>query len=220
MARTVAPVAEEKAPPPSRSRHPDDERARVDEGHTDVRRQAFEVAAQVAQEQSSRPQLQRHHARFLPPRQLEMMVQGGHSENAAAQDLEREDLRHHRERLGHEHGADDREEELALDEHRHGAERGAEREGARIPHEDVRGIAVPPEKPERGPDDGGAEDRQLSGVGDVRHLEVSRELHVPRDVAHPAERHRGNAVSPAGVQAIPRFTAFDAPVTTRITNGR
>src|SRR6267143_3403848 len=91
-------------------------------------------------------------ARLRPPAELKMVMKRRHLENPLPRNLERQDLRHDRERLGNEYRADDGEKELALDEDRDGAQRGPERERAGVAHEDVRRMAVPPQESQRGPD--------------------------------------------------------------------
>ena len=62
----------------------------------------------------------------------------------------------------HEHAADDRQQQLLLDQDRDGAERAAERERPDVAHEDVGRMRVPPEKAEARADERAAEDRQLA----------------------------------------------------------
>ena len=53
-----------------------------------------------------------------------------------------------RQRLEHEHAADDDEQQLLLDEDRDGAERAAERQRPDVAHEDFGGVRVVPEEAE------------------------------------------------------------------------
>src|SRR5207244_2915663 len=65
---------------------------------------------------------------LAPPDQLEVMVNRRHLEHALARELEGRDLDDHRERFDDEDAADNRQEQLLLDEDRDRAERAAQRE--------------------------------------------------------------------------------------------
>src|SRR6266550_6814343 len=82
----------------------------------------------------------RNHLRLAPSDQLEMVMDGRHLEDALAGELEGGDLDDHRQRFDDEDAADDRQEQLLLDQDRDRAECAAERQRSHIAHEDVGGI--------------------------------------------------------------------------------
>src|SRR5262245_10528866 len=114
-----------------------------------------------------------HHPLLRPAGQLEMVVQRRHPEDPLAAQTERADLQDHRQRLDHEQSADEDQQDLLLDHDGDGAQRGADRHRADVAHEHFRRIAVEPEEPERGADQGAADDRQLPAALDVRHVQVA-----------------------------------------------
>ena len=114
--------------------------------------------------------------RLRPSEELEVVVERRHPEDPLARELERAHLEDHGDRLDDEEPADEDEEDLLLDEDGDGPERRAEREGARVAHEDLGGVRVEPQEAERGSDDRGAEDRELARAGHVGDEEVRRGL--------------------------------------------
>ena len=62
----------------------------------------------------------------------------------------------------------------------------AERQGADVAHEHHRRIGVEPQEAEAGADQRRAEDRQLAGAGDVRHLQILGEAGIAGGVGEDA----------------------------------
>src|SRR5256885_16700143 len=82
----------------------------------------------------------RDHLRLAPADQLEVVVERRHAEQPlSARRLEVADLQDDGERLEEEDAADDRQEQLLLDQDRDEPERGAERERAAVAHENLGG---------------------------------------------------------------------------------
>ena len=98
---------------------------------------------------------------LVPAQLLEVVMQRRHAEHLvgvgvllaprALVHLYTTGLQHHRHRLGHEHPADDQEQELRLEEDRHGTERATHREAAGVAHEDWAGWALNQRKPRQPP---------------------------------------------------------------------
>src|SRR5262245_2276223 len=128
--------------------------------------------------------------RLAPPALLEVVVDRRHPENALAPRLVRGDLHDDGERLGDEQPADDDEEELLLDQDRDRAERTPESHRADVAHEDLRGVRVEPEEPERGAEQRPAENRQLARALDERDRQVVGDDRVPRGVGEEGECDR------------------------------
>ena len=72
----------------------------------------------------------------------------------------------------HEHAADDRQQQLLLDQDRDRAERAAERQRSDVAHEDLGGVRVVPEESEARADERAAEDRQLAGRREAHQQQV------------------------------------------------
>src|SRR5476651_2121181 len=87
-----------------------------------------------------------HDGGLGPALLLEVMMQRRHAEDALAGPLEGQHLHDHRYGLQHEQPAHDRQHELVLDHDRGGAERAADRERARVTHEDHRRRRVEPQE--------------------------------------------------------------------------
>src|ERR1700733_6342642 len=89
----------------------------------------------------------RDHFRLRPPQQFEVMVQGRHAEDAlAAAQLVAAHLQDDRHRLEIKDPADERQQQLLLDDHSDRGQRAAQRQRAHISHEDLRRMCVVPEK--------------------------------------------------------------------------
>src|SRR5713101_5782055 len=73
--------------------------------------------------------------RLAPAHQLEMMVDRGHAKNALPREAERGDLQNHRQRLDNENAADEKEQDLLLEDDGDDAERSTERERTDVAHE-------------------------------------------------------------------------------------
>ena len=99
--------------------------------------------------------------------------------------LKEPDLQHHREGLDHEEAAHEEEQQLLLDEEGHGAEGAPQGEAAHVAHEDLGGIAVPPQEAHGGAHHGPAEDRDLPRPG------LEEEVEVVGEDARGRRRRRG-----------------------------
>src|ERR1700733_11729104 len=106
-----------------------------------------------------------HDLRLRPTELFEMMVDRSHLEDTLAGQLERYDLDDHGERLDHEETADDGEHDLVFDRDRNRAEQSAQSERARVPHKNLRGRRIEPEKAEAGADQSAADHGELTGAG-------------------------------------------------------
>ena len=82
-------------------------------------------------------------------------------------------------RFDDEDAADDRQQQLLLDQDRDRAERAAERERSDVAHEDLGGIRVVPKEAQAGADQRAAEDRQLACRRKAHQEQVLREHGVP-----------------------------------------
>src|SRR6185369_8165337 len=136
---------------------------------------------------------------------LEMVVDRRHQEDTLARALVDQHLDHDRQRLDHEQAADDDQHELVVRRDSNRAESPAEREAARVAHEDRRGRGVEPEEGEARSNDRQAQHSQVADAEDVGNAEVSRELRVADQVGDQEEgeagddhRHGRKAVEPVG----------------------
>ena len=101
-----------------------------------------------------------------------------HEKDPLSPELVRSHLKDHRERLQDKDPSDEDQEDFIFRRHGHDAQRGAQRQGADISHEHLRGIGVEPQKTQARRDDGGAEHRHLADTGNIRDLEVVGELEM------------------------------------------
>src|SRR5690349_18007973 len=111
------------------------------------------------------------HLRLAPALHLEMVMQRRAQENpmrARIVDpvfllavLEHAPLDDHRGGLGDEYTADEKQQELGLQQDRDDAERAAEGERSGVPHEYLRRVRVEPQKADARTKDRGAEDHEL-----------------------------------------------------------
>src|SRR2546430_217653 len=138
--------------------------------------------------------------RLRPRHQLEVVVHGSHQEHPSSEALEREHLDRHRERLDHEDPADDEEQHLGLGHHRHRRDGAAEPERSGVAHENRRWERVEPQEAHAGPDQAGAEQRQLL---DLRAARAERHRGVGQQ--HDRRAARGQPVEAVGeVHAVAR----------------
>src|SRR5579883_1067684 len=147
----------------------------------------------------------RDNFRFRPAQRLEVVVQRGHFEDAlAAAELVAADLQDDGERLQNEDAADENQQHLLLDQDRHHRHRSAEPERTYVAHENLRGMRVVPEKPERGAGHRAAKDRQLARVRIARQLEIVGQFHVAAGIGQDRQRARRHYHQPdrQAVQAI------------------
>src|SRR6266849_9665235 len=87
------------------------------------------------------------HLRLAPSAELEVVMERRHPEQTLASGrFEVADLQDHGERFEHEDAADDRQQQLLLDENRDNAERGTERQRSDVAHENLGGVRVVPEE--------------------------------------------------------------------------
>src|SRR3546814_19193515 len=105
-----------------------------------------------------------------------MMVDRRHAENALAGALVPEDLDDHRQRRDHAQPADEDEDEFVLRGHRDRRTRAAQREAARVAHEDRGGGRVEPEAGPAGADDRRGDSHEPARHGDVRYVEIFASL--------------------------------------------
>ena len=93
-----------------------------------------------------------------------MMMKRGHEKDPlAAAHLEIPDLEDDGKGLHHKNTADNDQEKFLFGDDRHHAQGAPQGQGADIAHEDLRRVAVKPEKTETGADNGPAEYRHLTG---------------------------------------------------------
>src|SRR3990167_840689 len=128
------------------------------------------------------------HARLRPAFQFKVVMDRRHAEHALAGQLEGGDLNHHRQGLHDEHAAHDEQDDFLADDHRNGAQRGAQRQGADVTHKDLCGVGVEPQKAQTGTDQRRAEHDQLARARHIRDQQVFGELHVARQVAEDPQR--------------------------------
>src|SRR5229473_8086904 len=127
------------------------------------------------------------HFRFAPTKQFEMVVNGRHAENALTAQLERAYLQNHGNGFQHKYTANEKQQNLLLDDDRNHAQRPAQRERTHVSHEDFRGMRVVPQEAERRPYERAAEHGQLADLRDVLDIEVRRPAVVAADVGQHRE---------------------------------
>src|SRR5580658_1258850 len=110
--------------------------------------------------------------RLAPSQQFKMMMDGGHSKNTLASELEGTDLQDHRERLDNKDSANEKQENLLFDDDRNRAQRSTERKRAYVSHENFRGVRVVPQETKRRAHQRSAKYRQFADPRDVLNLEV------------------------------------------------
>ena len=81
-------------------------------------------------------------------------------------------LQNHTDALHEEHTAENRHEQLLMDDHRADADDTADGEAAGVTQEDLSGETVEPEITDQCADEGREEDYQFFGAGDVHHIEI------------------------------------------------
>ena len=149
--------------------------------------------------------------RFFPAALFKVVVQRRHLEQATAfavalfRVLEPGHLQHHGQGFHHEDAAHDGQHDFLAHDDGDGAQRAAQRQGAHITHEDLRGVGVEPQKGQPRPGHGRAEDQQLARARDVREEQVLGVHRAAGDVgkhaqgrAHHHHRHDGQAIEPVG----------------------
>ena len=107
---------------------------------------------------------------------------------AAPAVLEHEPLQDHAHHFADEYAADHQQKELALEQNRHRAERTAERERARVAHEDLRRERVEPQEADARAEHGGAEDGELPGPAHVKDEQVRARVDATEQVGEDPER--------------------------------
>src|SRR6202008_4937961 len=100
--------------------------------------------------------------RLGPPHQLEVMVKGGHLEDALLAQFVAPDLQHDGEGLNHENAADEGQQQFLPDNHRDGSDRPSESERSNVAHEDFGRMSVIPKKTNAGSRHAAAEDGYLA----------------------------------------------------------
>ena len=141
---------------------------------------------------------------FLPPAQLEVMMERRHREDAFAGQLETEHLQDDRDRFDHEDAADHHEQQLLFATNRDDADHAADGQRAGVAHEDFRGMAIEPEKAESRADQRRANDRQLAGEGIKWDLEILRDAKISGGVGEQrvGERDRDRAADGETIEAV------------------
>src|SRR5204862_4537068 len=132
------------------------------------------------------------HFRFAPAKQLEMMVDGRHAEDALAAQLERAHLQNHRQGFQHKNSPNEEQQNLLLDDDGDHAEGPAQRERAHIAHKDFRGMRVVPQKAERRAYERAAKHRKLAHFRDVLNVEVRRPAEIAADISQHGQGARGD----------------------------
>ncbi len=100
-----------------------------------------------------------------PTTDLEVVMDRRHAQHPFAKPAVRDDLRDHRKRLDHREAGEKRQEQMGAGQQREAGHRAADRERARIAHEDARGRGVPPEEPRARAEHRGRDDRLVERLG-------------------------------------------------------
>src|SRR5947207_2899109 len=101
-----------------------------------------------------------------------------HRKNPFSGQTETEHLENHRSRFENEHAPDDGEKQFLFTANRDDADDAADRKGARVAHDDFCGMTVKPKKTKPGTDERRTDDRQLTGVGIERDLQIFRDTEI------------------------------------------
>lgn len=110
-------------------------------------------------------------------------------------------LQNHRERLGDEDRTGEGQDDFAAQQKRRDAKHAAEGEGAGIAHEDLRRVAVVPQKAEAGAGHSEKVDADFAAPFDVEDVEVTGEVDVVGEKGEEGEHERDHDET-AGSQAI------------------
>ena len=94
------------------------------------------------------------------------------------------------DRLEHEQAADDGEHDLVLGDHRHRAQRAADRQRAGVAHEDHGRRRIEPQEAQTRADQRGQQHGELARARDVMEIEIVGEHGVADDVGDQAEHGR------------------------------
>src|ERR1700687_1481933 len=143
------------------------------------------------------------HFRFAPAHQLKMMMNGRHPKDALAAQFERAHLHDHGKCFDHENAADEKKQDLLLDDDRDSAQGAPQRERTDVTHEDFGWMGVVPEETERGSDECAAEHRQFADAWDVLNLQIGGPsvvaAHIGQDRQRPSRDDRaadGQSIEP------------------------
>ena len=126
------------------------------------------------------------------------MVKRRNEEDPLAAQFERPDLEDHRDRLENENASDNNKEQFLLEHHRQKTEGSSERQSTGVPHEDLRRMAVEPQKPEPRTDQSGGENRKLASFDDVGQTHPSTRGGVRRKESDDGKRQRDQHGTPHG----------------------
>src|SRR6188472_756338 len=108
-----------------------------------------------------------------------MMMNRRHRENAFSGQPKTQNLKDHGNRFENEDAAYNREEQLLFATDCNDANHSADRERARVPHDDLGGMAVKPEKTQTGSNQRRTDHGKLARVGIERNLKVFRDAKIP-----------------------------------------
>src|SRR5260370_9093732 len=143
------------------------------------------------------------HFRFAPAEQFEMVMNGRHAEDALAAQFERAHLQTPRNGFQYKNAADEKQQNLLLDNDGDHAQRPAQRERAHVSHENFRGMRVVPQEAEGRADESATEHRQFTDLGDVLNVEVGRPTVIAADVSQHREAACGENGTANGRTAQP-----------------
>ena len=99
---------------------------------------------------------------FQPP--SSKLVEGCHPQNASASSFVEAHLEHHGENLDNKEGTDDDHKQLCAGDNRHTCHQAAQSKRARISHEDLGGVAVPPQESNAGAKGGGTQHGDIQRI--------------------------------------------------------
>ena len=142
-----------------------------------------------------------------------MVVDGSHAKDPSTGRLEGKNLEDDRDRLDDKNPPNNHQEQLLLCQHRQQGKRRPERHGSCIPHKDLGGIGVEPEKSQRGPHHCTSDNGELARFPNVDDLQVTGDgnmsCHVGQHGVRARRHNHGARRQP--IQSVSEVDSITAP---------
>ena len=143
-------------------------------------------------------------------------MQGAHQKNPSAfailllRIFKKGYLYDNAETFNQEHAAENGDQPFFPDDDRQGGDDSAQRETARIAHENLCRISIVPKEPHACPNQGADEDGQFTQIGDIHDIEVFGETDIAAGIGENAQTGADNRARSGGqaVQAIRQIGAI------------
>ena len=107
-------------------------------------------------------------------------------------------LKYYRESLDDEESSNNNQQDFLLRYNGDGSQRPSQGKGTHVPHEDLSGVGIKPEKSESGTGQRAAHDCQFAAAGHIVDLEILCQFDMPGDISKNHIRGCGNNDRPDG----------------------